>query len=206
MKKSLTKSLSEKMNKSISGFFIVIVLLLISSFISAQNRFSVAIRPAANFSTKDLGNANLKTGFGFEGTVAYKFLPHLAAYAGWGWNHFAADKSFAGTDMDFEETGYSLGLQFIHPIENSNLNYLIGAGAIYNHIEIENSNGDIIADSKHGWGWRAEAGIDVPVTEHLHLTPAVRYQALSRDFTIGETKTAGDLNYVSVGVGLSWSF
>lgn len=206
MKKLFVKSLSENGNKSIQGFILLIALLLISNLVSGQNQFSLTVRPAGNFPTKELANTNLKTGFGFEGTVGYKFLPHLGAYAGWGWNHFAAENSFAGADMDFEETGYSLGLQFIHPVENSKLNYLIGAGAIYNHIEIENNQGDIIVDSKHGWGWRAEAGIDVPVTKQLHLTPTVRYQTLSRDFTIGETKTSGDLSYVSVGVGLSWYF
>lgn len=207
MKKLFVKSPFENRSKSVYSLLTLIAFLLISNFVSAQDdRFSLTIRPAGNFPTKELANTNLKTGFGFEGTVAYKFLPHLGAYAGWGWNHFAADNSFAGTDMDFEETGYSLGLQFIHPVENSKLNYLIGAGAIYNHIEIENNQGDIVADSKHGWGWRAEAGIDVPVAKQLHLTPTIRYQTLSRDFAIGETKTAGDLNYVSVGVGLSWYF
>lgn len=206
MKKSFVEPLFANRIKFVYSFLILISFMVISNFVTAQNRFSVAIRPAANFPAKDLSNTNLKTGFGFEGTITYKFLPQLGAYAGWGWNHFAADKSFAGTDMDFEETGYSLGLQFIHPIENSKLKYQVGGGVIYNHIEIENSKGDIIADSKHGWGWRAEAGIDVPVTKRLHLTPTVRYQALSRDFTIGETQTAGDLNYVSAGVGISWSF
>jgi len=206
MKALFKKSLRENRNKFIFCFFSLFAVLLTSNFAFAQNRFSVALRPAVNFPVKDLVNANLKTGFGFEGTIAYKFLPHLGAYAGWGWNHFTADKSFAGTDMDFEETGYRLGLQFIHPIDNSKLNYLIGGGAIYNHIEIENNKGDIISDSGHGWGWNAEAGIDVPVTKRLHLVPTVRYQSLSRDFTIDETKANADLNYISAGVGLSWSF
>ncbi len=206
MKKSIQNAIQKNGNKPFPVFIFFVALLFATNFAIAQNKFSITFRPGLNFPIKDLGNANLKTGFGFEGTVGYKVLPHLNAYVGWGWNHFKADESFAGPDMDYEETGYSLGLHFIHPIENSKLSYMIGAGAIYNHIEIENSNGDLIADSGHGWGWRGEAGLDVPIANRLHLIPAIRYQSLTRDFTIGDGSTNADLNYVSFGVGVSWSF
>ncbi len=71
--------------------------------------------------------------------------------------------SFAETgDTDFEETGYTFGLQFIHPLGTSEkISYLIRAGGIYNHIEVENSAGDITADSGHGLGWEIGAGVQV---------------------------------------------
>lgn len=188
------------------ALFCSVILLTFSNASSAQKSWGIELRPGANFATKDLGNANLKTGFGFEGTIKYQFLKHLSAYAGWGWNKFTADASFAGSKNDFEETGYTFGLQFIHPFSDERLSFLVEAGGIYNHIEVENTNGDIIADSKHGLGWQAGVGIAVPVGKHFDLIPAVRYRALSRDIPIGESKTAVDLNYVSVGVGLAWKF
>jgi hypothetical protein len=48
--------------------------------------------------------------------------------------------------MDFEKTGYSYGLQFIHPITGSSIGYMLNGGT-YNHIETENSNGNIVRDT-----------------------------------------------------------
>jgi hypothetical protein len=133
-------------------------------------------------------------------------MPHLAAYAGWSYNNFAVDQSFAGADASFEETGYTFGLQFIHPIGESNISYLVRAGGTYNHIEIENNDGDITIDSGHGLGWQAEAGLVIPLSEKFSLLPSLRYRSLSRDIDIENVSTPVQLNYFSVGVGLSWSF
>ena len=116
------------------------------------------------------------------------------------------DQSFAGTDASFEETGYTFGLQFIHPIGESDVSFLVRAGGTYNHIEVENKDGEIIIDSGHGLGWQAEAGLKIHMSENFSLLPSVRYRSLSRDIEINNTNTSVDLNYVSVGVGLSWSF
>lgn len=172
----------------------------------AQDKWRLEFRPGANYSTQDIADANLGLGFGFEGTIAYRFMPHLAAYAGWSYNNFAVDQSFAGTDANFEETGYTFGFQFIHPIGESDIKYLVRAGGTYNHIEIENNDGDIIIDSGHGLGWQAEAGIVIPLSEKFSLLPTVRYRSLNRDIDINNVSTSVDLNYLSVGVGLSWSF
>lgn len=185
----------------------MIVIFFISSFSAfAQRKLSFELRPGVNFATKKLGDANLKTGLGFEGTFVYKFMPHLGAYAGWSWNRFATDKSFMGNNMDFEETGYCFGLQFIHPIEKTKINYLLRGGAVYNHIETENSDGKIINDTGHGWGWQIGGGIAVPLGKRWMLTPEVRYRSLSRDIKVGDAKTAVDLNYISAGAGVAFSF
>lgn len=172
----------------------------------AQNRWGAEFRSGVNFATKDIADADLKTGFGFEATFAYRVMPHLSAYAGWSWNKFSADNSFAGTDMDFEETGYTFGFQLIHPLGETSLSYLVRAGGIYNHIEVENVDGEIISDSGHGLGWQAEAGLVIPIIDRINLLPSLRYRSLSRDLEIGNITTSVNQNYVSVGIGLSWSF
>lgn len=188
----------------------IAALLVLAGFneITAQtnDRWNLEFRPGVNFATKDIADANLGTGFGFEGTVAYRFMPHFAAYVGWSWNHFEVDQSFSGPDASFEETGYTFGLQFIHPIGESDIKYLFRVGGTYNHIEIENNDGDIIIDSGHGLGWQAEAGLVIPLNERFFLLPSVRYRSLSRDIDIENVSTSVQLNYVSVGFGLSWSF
>jgi hypothetical protein len=182
-----------------------LMIISISFTATAQKKFSFEIRPGINFATTNLGDASLKTGFGFEGAFAYKFMPHLAAYAGWSWNKFDAAKSFAGNDVNFEETGYTFGLQYIHPIANTQMGYMIKGGGTYNHIETENSNGKIINDTGHGMGWQAGAGVAIPIGYRCVFTPEVRYRSLSRDISIGEAKTPVDLNYISAGLGFSFS-
>jgi Outer membrane protein beta-barrel domain len=188
---------------------ISIVLVAFSfTFLSAvaQKKWSFELRPGVNFATKKLGDASLKTGFGFEGTFAYKVMPHLAIYTGWSWNKFSADKSFAGTNLDFEETGYCFGLQFIHPLPGSKIGYMVKGGGTYNHIETENSTGQIINDTGHGLGWQLGAGVAIPVGRRFNLTPEVRYRSLARTIKSGEISTPVDLNYISAGIGLSVSF
>lgn len=172
----------------------------------AQNRWSLQFRSGAAVATEDLGDAEIGTGFGFEGTVSYRFLPHLATYAGWGWTMFSADQSFAGPDVGFEETGYTFGLEFIHPLGKSGIGYLLRVGGILNHIEVENDDGDIIGDSGHGLGWQFGTGLAIPLSDRWSMLPSVRYRSLSRSIEFAGVNTDVDLSYVSAGVGISWSF
>lgn len=98
----------------LSIVFITQFVLLNQTY--AQNKWSLEFRPAVDYATEDIADADLGLGFGAELTIAYRFMPHVSAYAGWGYNNFAVDQSFAGTDASFEETGYTFGFQFIHPI------------------------------------------------------------------------------------------
>ena len=192
------------MKKLLLSTNVLIIFLLFNQTI-AQDKWSLEFRPGINYATQNIADADLGLGFGAELTIAYRFMPHLAAYAGWSYNNFAADQSFAGADASFEETGYTFGFQFIHPIGESDIKYLVRAGGIYNHIEVENTEGNIISDSKHGLGWQAEAGLVIQLSDKFSLLPSVRYHLLNRDIEINNVSTSVDLNYVSVGVGLSLS-
>jgi hypothetical protein len=171
---------------------------------AAQDKWNATIRTGVNFPTKKLGGVDLKTGFGFDGTIGYRVMPHVFVNAGWGWNRFASNNE---GNNDYEETGYILGLQFVHPISTSRLSFVGGINALYNHIEVENNNGDIIADTGHGWGWQADAGIGIHLSNKTKLIPSFRYRALSRDLKIGTAPAIPvDLNYFSGGLGLSFTF
>lgn len=193
------------MKKLLLSTAVLIIFLLFNQTI-AQDKWGLEFRPGINYATQNIADADLGLGFGAELTIAYRFMPHLAAYAGWSYNNFAVDQSFAGADASFEETGYTFGLQFIHPIGESEIKYMVRAGGTYNHIEIENNSGDIIIDSGHGLGWQAEAGLVIPMSDKFSLLPSLRYRSLNRDIEIENVSTSVDLNYLSVGVGLSWSF
>lgn len=193
------------MKKSMS-VLITVILIFTVYLARAQGRFAIELRPALSFATQDLGDADLKTGFGFEGVLTYRFTNSAGAYAGWGWNRFAADQSFAGSEADFEETGYVFGVQFNPTVGAGAFGLYVRAGAIVNHIEVENKAGDIKADSGHGLGFQLGAGLDVGLGSNWQLRPGIKYQALSRDLEVENNTVPVDLTYFSFGVGIAKTF
>jgi hypothetical protein len=186
---------------------VAVLALTLSGFAQEkEKRFGFEVSGGASFATSNLGGANLQLGFGGEGIFHYRFMPHLGVYAGWGYNAFSSENSFAGNEIDFEETGYVFGLQFKHPIGISPVSYYVRAGGLYNHIEIENTDGDIIGDTGHGFGWQAAGGVDIPLGRNWSLTPGVKFNSLSGDVNMEGTTTQLDLNYIQVRVGILKKF
>ena len=192
--------------RHLTAALLALSLLFAADTAIAQDRFGVGLSLDGSTATQDVGDADLSPGFGFEANLTYRFMPHLSAYAGWGWQRFGSDGSFAGAEMDFEETGYRFGLQFMHPLGSTPVDYFVRAGGIYNHIELENSDGDITADSGHGLGWQAGAGIAVPFGAKWRFMPGLRYQSLSQDIEVGTVTTDVDLSYVALEIGFHRTF
>ncbi len=186
------------------GLFALLVLALLSNSSIAQEnekRFGFELSGGASMATSKPGDTKLNPGFGIEGIFHYRFMPHLGVYGGWGWNRFGADNSFAGTDICFEETGYVLGLQFKHPVGSMPLSYYLRAGGLYNHIEIENTDGDIIGNTGHGLGFQLAAGIDYSLGKNWSITPGLKFNYLNRDVEMGGVTTSLNHNYLSLRVG-----
>lgn len=186
--------------------FTTLFIFLASVPVSAQDQWSAELRGGVSSATQELGDSELKPGIGFEATVAYSFSPHLGAYAGWGWNQFKSEETSSQPKLTFEETGYTFGLQFIHPIGNSSLSYLIRCGGVYNHLELEDSDGEIEEDSGHELGWQLGAGLEIALNDNWQLRPTARYRALSTEMEINDEDTELDLTYSSVGIGLAHTF
>lgn len=185
---------------------IIMATITMNSMAQEKNgRFGLELRPGASLATAKLGDAELKPGMGFEGTLQFTLWKGTSLCAGWGWNKFASDESFAGSNLDFEETGYIMGLRYTYTLPATSLGLFMRVGAIYNHIEVEDDS-DIIADSGHGWGWQAEAGVEIPLGMGWRLRPGLKYQSLNRDLTVGNANRNVDLSYLSLGVGISKLF
>lgn len=184
---------------------ILLTLTLISLNSRAQNadnKFSFEFNIGPSLAISDIGGTDLKPGAGFEALFSYRFMPHVSAYAGWGWNRFASDEAFSGANADFEETGYIFGLQFSHPVNDSRLSLLLRLGGLYNHIEIENNSGDITYDTGHGLGLQAAAGVEYRFGESWSLSPIVKFHTLSRDLDVDGANTDLDLRYLGLRVGI----
>lgn len=167
----------------------------------STKRFGFELNTGVSIATGKPGDAALRPGFGFEGIFHYRFMPHTGIYAGWGWNRFGAGKSFAGSDVCFEETGYVFGVQFMHPVGAMPISYYLRAGGLYNHIEIENTSGDIIGDTGHGLGFQLAAGIGYAIGKNWSITPGIKFNYLSGDVNIEGVNTDIKHNYLSLRVG-----
>lgn len=166
-----------------------------------EKKFGFELSAGPSLATHEMDGSKFEKGFGFEGILHYRFMPHTGIYAGWGWNRFSAKSSFAGVNTEFEETGYVIGLQFKHPLDGFLSSYYLRVGALYNHIEVENDKGDIIGDTGHGLGFQLAAGVDIPLGQKWSLTPGVKYNSLSGTGDIEDIQFSMDYNYLSVRMG-----
>jgi opacity protein-like surface antigen len=193
--------------KTFIKLLISLVVLLLSTIMYSQNKWSVELRPNIDFPTKNIRHTELKTGFGFEVAISYNFMAHLAAYVGWGYNTFKTTSNLVDFDNDVDQTGYTFGFQLIHPIkEGSDFSYLIRAGGIYNHLEFEDRDGNVFEDTGHGLGFEVGAGLDYTFSETWHIRPQIGYRTLSRDVDFGAGPIGVDFKYIAVGIGIAKTF
>lgn len=172
----------------------------------AQDRWSMEIDGGAAIPTSTLAGAELKTGFGLGANLRVRLQPHLSAYAGWEYHAFRTDDTMFGQrEIDVDDTGYSFGLRFEHPVFPRSAAW-VRVGGLANHIELENEAGDIISDSGHGLGYELGAGLSFPLGTRLAVTPGVRFRSLSRDLEVGGASESSRLSYLIVGMGLAFGF
>jgi hypothetical protein len=84
--------------------------------------------------------------------------------------------------------------------------YRVRFGGTYNHIEVENSDGQLVTDSGHGLGWEIGTGVIVPFGDSWRLTPGVRYRSLGRTLHLGAVGMDVDLTYMAVEIGFAHHF
>lgn len=188
--------------------FVAVAMLTVALPLQAQDRWSLEFTGGPAVPTGDLGDLKLNTGLAFGGTVSAKVMPHLSLYGGWDWVHLSSDESAPGGELDVEETGYVLGLRFEHPLggEVGFPKLRLQAGGTFKHIEIEDEEGDLVADSGHGLGWEAGVGLVMSVRERLTVTPGVRFRSLTRDLDFGAGDRSVDLRYLAFELGAAWTF
>lgn len=193
--------------KAFNLFIIILSIITVNAYAQdTESRFSYELNVGPSLATQDLGGTDLNIGAGFEALFHYRLQQHFEAYAGWGWNRFGSDEPFQQVEADFEETGYVFGLKFSHPIQDSPLSWSVRGGGLYNHLEIENSDGEIVWDSGHGLGFHAGAGLEISIAEKWSLSPTILYHSLSRSVDVDENNVSLDLSYISARVGIVRAF
>lgn len=182
-----------------------IILTVTALTATAQNQVSWEIRGGADIATADIGDAELSTGYGVDGMLAYWFMPYISINAGWGWHQFSSEGTFAGSNRDFQETGYTFGLEFTYPLGDSEHGFYLRGAGIYNKITAESNSGDIV-ESEREPGWQAGTGLAFHLGSDWVLKPGVRYRSLSGDFETDDATADFDLTYLNFSIGLTKAF
>ncbi len=191
------------MKQNVLVFFVLVLLIPSSLFgIEKGKRFGVELNSGVSIATKKLSGITAYPGLNFEGLVHYNLVPQFGIYGGWGWNHFGVGKSFIGPDGSFEETGYLLGVQYKQPFGNSPVSGYLRLAGLFNHIETENSEGEIISDTKYGFGYQVATGVEISLGEKWSLTPGLKFNHLKRDSKFDGVLKTLDHNYISLRIGL----
>jgi hypothetical protein len=194
------------MRRLVGSLAAALVALSSASELQGQD-WSVDVRATTAAATQKLAGSDLDTGLGIGGAFVYRINRHLSSYAGWDWLRFHTSESFAGSDVDFEETGYTLGLRFENAFAPySDFVYRIEAGATYKHVEVENDGGDLIADSGHEPGFEVAGGLAIPLGDVWRLSPTVRFRSLQPAFEVDGVTTNGSLRYAAFDVGVTYRF
>jgi opacity protein-like surface antigen len=186
--------------------FICVLLLAVATTSEAQSRFSAEFRPGFNFPVSDLDEENLGLGFGFEVKAAYKIMPHLKGYGGWGWNSFKTDSKQMNDELELTENSFTFGLELRLPVTDPPITYFIYGGGVWGQLKIEDMGNTINASSDYGLGWQLGGGVEFTLTDYWSLKPDVRYRSLSREFMIMNIPSEVDMNYFAVGLGIMGKF
>ncbi len=169
-----------------------------------DHRWSLELLGGLNLPTGDLGLLPLDPGPGFEASAAYRFHERLWVYAGWGWHRYTTDESEA--DIDLEQTGYTFGGRFEHPFRDDGLAaFRIFAAGTWEHVELEDAEGRVRADSGHGLGFDVGAGVAVPIGRDWRLLPGLRFRTLPVELS-PEGGRKADLTYLAIEVGAAYRF
>lgn len=193
--------------RHVAAIIVFVAALAVPSISGAQDRWSAEVLPGVAIPTEKLGDADVNRGVGADATIGYRVMHHLSVYGGWGWRHFPTDVTFMGKDVEIEETGYAFGARFEHPLGSAGLSELvIRLGGTYDHVEVEDSDGNIVDDSGHGLGFEVGTGIAFRLGDKWRVTPGARFRSTSREFTDGAVVPQAKLRYVALEIGFSRRF
>lgn len=184
----------------------VMSFLFVTSPLSAQPRWTAEVRGGVNVSVDEFAAVELETGAGLEMGLGLRVAPDLFVYGAWAWQNRAAKTQLFGTTADVEDTGYAFGLRYVVPL-STRAKPWVRAGALFNHVEIEDEDaGDLVADSKHSFGFEVGGGLDVALNDRWSVTPGVRYRRFEPKVRLGGAESSSTLSYVTFDVGFALRF
>lgn len=162
---------------------------------------AVDARVDAAFPLGDFGDI-AGTGVGLSIGAAATLLPGFGVYGNYTQTRFGGGW-FTDDVSDATDSGFAAGLTASLP-GTQGLAPWVGAGLLFHRLEVRGTRDGVSQDL----GFEVGAGIAVPLTQQLRLSPAVSYRQYGATIPAVGGLLARDLNvqYLTLGVGLNYSF
>ncbi len=157
---------------------------------------SVEVRADAAIPTGDFADA-VGTAPSFGVNAALGLARGFAVYGGYSRTQFELDN----TDTDLVDQGFSAGVTVGLPVPGLPVQPYLGAGVLIHELEVEDG-----PDFDSDLGFELGAGVALPITRNVRLSPGVGYRRYSTQFPIGPASVETDVEYFTAGVGLNISF
>lgn len=184
-----------------------LALFLPAADATAQPRWAVGARAGLAVPTQAIEGEDFGAGVGVEGSLRYRIFSSLSAYVGWDWTRFSSGPTLGDDEVDFDETGYAFGLRVEHTFSDEEGPTLwLRGGPTLAGVEIEDVNGDVLADTGRGAGWEVGGGVGLTIGQRWSLAPGIRYRSTSHDVQIDGTSYDFDLGYLSLEAGAAVIF
>ncbi len=173
----------------------------------AEGRFGAAV-PTGDLS-EDSPQGGATTGPSFGAGFAFAVRGGLYVNLGFSQHRFGCSDGCSGLG-DLAATGFDLALRYGF-VAGPVLPY-VRAGALPYTVE-GSTEGDTGGDplSDHVWGWELGGGVGVPLSEHVHLSPGLRYVSMDPRFDEAANPDSDDGLELAVrawilDLGLVWAF
>jgi opacity protein-like surface antigen len=173
----------------------------------AEGRLGAAVPTGDLSGESPEGGANAGPSFGAG--FAFAVRGGLYVNLGFSQHRFGCSEGCAGLG-DLAATGFDLALRYGF-VAGPVLPY-VRAGALPYTVE-GSAQGEAEVDplSDHVWGWELGGGVGVPLSEHVHLSPGLRYVSMDPRFdelSVPDSEEGVELAVRAwiLDLGLVWAF
>ncbi|HEX9936355.1 MAG TPA: outer membrane beta-barrel protein [Longimicrobium sp.] len=188
----------------------LVLSAVLATTASAQSTLPITIevRGGAAIPTGDF-DEGVSTGWGLGATVRYAVAPSVDLYAGFDHFEFGTDEELDDEEIEFgiADNGLRAGARFSFSTLGSVQPWLEG-GLLVNRSTVSIGDGTttIDVDSEWGLGFEAGAGIAVPLSPRVSLTPGVRYRMHEAKFEVEDVEEGPesiDVTYFAIDIGVN---
>lgn len=179
----------------------------------AQQTLPIAVeaRGGVTLPVADFGDG-ASTGWSLGGTVHWQATRVLGVYAGYEHASFGVDSlgaDDAGLDASVADDGFRTGVRVSLPLALArNVTPFVEGGLLINRTRISVTDGTsaVSIHSEWGPGFEVGAGVAIPLTPRITLTPGARFREHRGEFNNDNSDLAGTVtaDYVAIDLGVSF--
>lgn len=173
---------------------------------------SLEARIGVGFPTGAFGDdENTESGIGLGTSAAVRILPALSLYGGYERYTFGIDTGTSEVDANVIDEGFSAGAMIFPPVPLVGLYPWLRAGALFHTVDVDVDSrllpdlGNEFNESDRSLGFELGAGLDLPLTVNISLTPGVIFRSYEPRFD-GDNADRDNISYLSGGLGLRFQF